>query len=53
MNHPIMFLDQDNKRKLVPASLAKKCVMVITAIISLHYKQTNYTVFFYFALIKK
>ena len=41
-----MFLDRDNKPKLAPASLAKKCVMVITVIISLHYKQTNYTVLF-------
>ena len=47
-----MFLDQDNKGKLVPASffllfrtlmrekliLIKKCVIAITVTISLHYK---------------
>ena len=52
MNHPIMLLDRDNKKKLVPASFERnsyerkidfslKCVIVITVIISLHYKETN------------
>ena len=50
MNHPIMFLDRDNKAKLVPASFSyflellwekNKSVIVITVIISLHYKETN------------
>ena len=54
MNHPIMFLDRDNRTKLLPASfsyflelmrekyiLVKKSVIVITVIISLHYKETN------------
>ena len=59
MNHPIMFLDRDKKTKLVPASflffrtfmtekqiLAKECVIVITLISSLHYKEINETVLF-------
>ena len=45
MNHPIMFLDEDNRTKLVPASrkinFSVKSVIVITVIISLHYKETN------------
>ena len=54
MNHPIIFLDQNNKTKLVPAffrtfqnsyekkiSFSLKTVMVITVIISLNYKKTN------------
>ena len=55
MNHPIIFLDRANKGKLVPASfylffrtlarekltLAKKCVIVVTVIIFLHYRETN------------
>ena len=46
-----MFFGGDNKEKLVPASfsyvirekwiLAKKCVVVITVIISLHHKETS------------
>ena len=55
MNHPIMFLDRDNKTKLVPASFtyfififyekkinfSLKNVLVIIVIIFLHYKETN------------
>ena len=55
MNHPIVFLNQGNKTKLVPAffffpfensyerkiDFSLKCVIVITVIISLHYKETN------------
>ena len=54
MNRPIMFLDRDNKTKLVPASFSYflellrqknrfslKSVIVITVIISLHYTETN------------
>ena len=51
MNHPIMFLDRDNKAKLVSASfsysyerkkkLTEKCVTVIAVKISLHCKETN------------
>ena len=49
-----MFLDRDSKGKLLPASfsyflellekkqiLAKKCVIIKTVIISVHYKKTN------------
>ena len=54
MKHPIMFLDRDNKTKLVPASFSYflelldrkinfslKSIMFVSAIISLHYKETN------------
>ena len=55
MNHPIMFFDRDNKEKLVAAFfflrfrtlmrekqiLTKECVIFITVITSLHYKETN------------
>ena len=54
MNHSIMFLDRDNKTKLVSASFSYflnsyerkisfslKNVIVITFIISLDYKETN------------
>ena len=54
MNHPIMFLDRNDKMKLVPVffltfknsyeremNFSLKRVIVITAIISLHYKETN------------
>ena len=63
MNHLIMFLDQDNQVKLVPAPFSfffheqkihfsSKSVIVVTAIISLHYKETNETVLFTFLLQK-
>ena len=65
MNHPIMFHDRDNKKKLMSASfsyflqllfekkkLAKKCVILITCIISLHYKGDNETVLFTLLLQK-
>ena len=48
MNHPIIFFDRDNKTKLVPASISYflesfslKNVVIITVVISLHYKETN------------
>ena len=42
MNHPIMFVERHNKRKLVPASFSYFFVLtVVTLIISLHYKETN------------
>ena len=46
MNHPIMFLDRDNKTKLVPTlirekKISLKSVIVLTVIISLYYKETN------------
>ena len=53
MNHSIMSLDRDNKTKLLPATFpyilgllwekinfSLKRVIVITVIISLHYKET-------------
>ena len=66
MIHPIMFLDRDNKTKLVPAFffllfrtlirekfiLGKKCVIVTTVIISLRSKETNYTALFTLLLQK-
>ena len=51
MNHQIMFLDRDNKTKLVPASFSYflkhkiifnlKSVIVTTVIVSRHHKETN------------
>ena len=49
MNHPIWFLDPDNKAKLVPASFSYErkinfsleSVIVITVTIYLPYKETN------------
>ena len=41
MNLPIMFLDRNNKTKLVPAYFSLKSVVVITVIISLLYKETD------------
>ena len=43
MNHPITFLDRDNRKKLVPASFPNFLellwkILVITVIISLYYK---------------
>ena len=65
MNYPIMILDRDNKTKLLPASFSYflelykrkinfslKSVIVITVIISLHYKETNLTVLFTLLLQK-
>ena len=65
MNHPIMFLDRDNKMKLVSATFSYflelrweknkfllKSVVVIKVIISLHYKETNETVSFTLLLQK-
>ena len=64
MNYPIMFHDRDNKKKLMSASFsyflqllfekknAKNCVILITCIISLHYKGDNKTVLFTLLLQK-
>ena len=47
MNHPIWFLDRDDKAKLVPASFSYErkinfsLVIVITVTIYLPYKETN------------
>ena len=54
MNHQVMFLDWDNKKKLVPASfftfknsyeikvyLSLKCGIVITVIIYFNYKEAS------------
>ena len=55
MNHPVMFLDRDNKMNLVAASFSYflkllyegkinfslKSIMVITVLMSLHDKETN------------
>ena len=54
MNHPIMVLDRDNKTKSMPAffsyfleliwdknNFSLKSVLVITVVVSLHYKESN------------
>ena len=52
MNHPIMFLDRENKKKLVPVSffyelkkkkkkISQKMCHISTITISLLYKETN------------
>ena len=60
MNHTITFFDRDNKTKLVPAcisyfleSFSLKSVVIITVVIALHYKETNYNCLIYIAVAKK
>ena len=62
MNHPIMFVDCENKTKLVPTyysyflerkiSFNLKSGIVITVTIVLHYKETNATILFILLLQK-
>ena len=65
MDHPTMFFNQDNKTKIAPGSFSCflellwqkknfswKSLIVITVVISLHYKETNKTVLVILLLLK-
>ena len=54
MNNPIKFFGGDNKTKFVPGiNISLNGEIYITAIISMHYEETNETIFFYIAFAKK